>query len=113
MLISENDAEILNTPESLANRLLQVSCGQAIVVIVTEEREELVCLLSIVHLLRKARVILVVPDQDPETLKIGYKLEPRFLKCGDSDFAEVRAVVGNMLQVDKGDIKMQRRVSRV
>jgi hypothetical protein len=111
-LVSENEVEILNTPESLAKRLLQISSRQSIVVIVTKEREELVCLLPIVHLLRKVRVILVVPDQEPETIKIGYKLEPRFLKCGDSDFTEVRAVVRNMLQGDKGNIKIQRQVSR-
>jgi hypothetical protein len=110
-LASKNEVEMLNTPESLAKRLLQVSCRQAIVVIVTKKRDELVCLLPIVHLLRKARVILVVPDQDPETLKIGYKLEPRFLKCGDNDFTEVHAVLKNMLRGDKGNIKIQRRAS--
>ncbi|MBW1900764.1 MAG: hypothetical protein JRJ20_03925 [Deltaproteobacteria bacterium] len=110
-LISENEVEILNTPESLAKRLLQVSFRQSIVVIMTKEREELVCLLPIVHLLRKARVILVVPDQEPETIKIGYKLEPRFLKCGDNDFTEIRAVLKNMLQGDKCNIKIQRQVS--
>ena len=38
-LVSKNEVEMLNTPESLAKRLLQVSCRQAIVVIVTKKRD--------------------------------------------------------------------------
>ena len=45
---------------------------------------------------RRLRIILVLPDRAPETIKIGYQLEPRFLSFVDKGFSEVKAVLKKM-----------------
>jgi hypothetical protein len=96
-LVSKNEIELYHSTESLRNRLLRTSYQDGIVVLVAEKRQELSELLSILHLFRKVRIILILPDRKPETIKIGYKLEPRFLSFVDPGFAEVKAVLKKMI----------------
>jgi len=97
-LVHDSEIEILRSKECLAERLSQVTCVNAIVVLITTDRQELMYLLSIVGLLRRTRVIVVIPNQEPETIRIGYKLEPRFLSSGTENLSEILAVLQNMLE---------------
>jgi hypothetical protein len=38
----------------------------------------------------------MLPDRKPETIKIGYQLEPRFLSFIDKGYSEVKAVLRKM-----------------
>ncbi len=96
-LFSKDEIQIFHSIERLRNRLLRTSYQDGIVVLVAEKREELSELLPILHLFRKVRIILVLPDRKTETIKIGYKLEPRFLSFIDKGFTEVQAVLKKML----------------
>jgi hypothetical protein len=96
-LVSKDEIEIFHSTESLRNRLLRTSYKDGIVVLVAEKREELSELLPILHLFRKVRIILVLPDRKPETIRVGYQLEPRFLSFIDKGFTEVQAVLKKML----------------
>ncbi len=82
-LVSKDEIEPFHSTEGLRNRLLRTTYNDGIVVLVADKREELFELLPILHLFRKVRIILVLPDRKPETVKIGYKLEPRFLSFID------------------------------
>jgi len=103
-LVSDKDIEVMRSKETLAKRLSQVPCGQAIVVLITGDRQDLTYFLSRIHLLRKARVLLVIPNQEPETVRIGYKLEPRFLSTESENYSEVRAVLRYMVKGEKDPI---------
>lgn len=96
-LVSKDEIELHHSIESLRHRLLRTTYNDGIVVLVADTREELSELLPILHLFRKVRIILVLPDRKPETIKIGYKLEPRFLSFIDRGFAEVKAVLKKMI----------------
>ena len=96
-LVSRDEIEIFHCTENLRNRLLRTSYQDGIVVLVAEKREELSELLPILHLFRKVRIILVLPDRKPETIRVGYQLEPRFLSFIDKGFTEVQAVLKKML----------------
>jgi len=96
-LVSKDEIELFHSIENLRNRLLRATYHDGIVVLVAESREELSELLPILHLFRKVRIVLVLPDRKPETIKIGYKLEPRFLGFIDQGFAEVKAVLKKMI----------------
>ncbi len=41
---------------------------------------------------------LVLPDRNPDTLKLGYLLEPRFISYVDSGFFEIQAMIEQMLK---------------
>jgi hypothetical protein len=96
-LVSRDEIELHHSIESLRNRLLRTTYNDGIVVLITDTREELSELLPILYLFRKVRIILVLPDRKPETIKFGYKLEPRFLGFIDQGFTEVKAVLKKML----------------
>ena len=100
-LVSEKDIEVMRSKETLAKRLSQVACGQAIVVLITNDRQDLIYFRSMIRLLRKARVLLIIPNSESETVRTGYKLEPRFLSTGPENLSEVRAVLGNMVEGEK------------
>jgi hypothetical protein len=96
-LVTRDEMEMFHSIEGLRNRLLRTTYNDGIVVLIADTREELSELLPILHLFRKVRIVLVLPDRKPETIKIGYQLEPRFLSFIDQGFAEIKAVLKNML----------------
>ncbi len=95
-LFSKNEIEIFHSIEGLRQRILRTTYDEGIVVLIAERREELSELLPIIHLFRRLRIILVLPDRKPETIRIGYQLEPRFLSFVDKGFSEVKAVLKKM-----------------
>ena len=96
-LVSKDAMEMFHSIEGLRNRLLRTTYNDGIVVLIADTREELSELLPILHLFRKVRIVLVLPDRKPETIKIGYKLEPRFLSFIDQGFTEVKTVLKKMI----------------
>ncbi len=99
--LSIDEIEVFRSIESLKERILQPTCEHTVVVVITGNRGELLDLLSLsdfLHSNSKVRLILVLPDEKPETINIGYKLHPRFLSYIDSDFSEVLAVMGEMFE---------------
>jgi hypothetical protein len=95
-LFSKNEIETFHSIEGLRQRILRTTYDEGIVVLIAERREELSELLPIIHLFRRLRIILVLPDRKPETIRIGYQLEPRFLSFVDKGFSEVKAVLKKM-----------------
>ena len=95
-LFSKNEIETFHSIEGLKQRILRTTYDEGIVILIAERREELSELLPIIHLFRRLRIILVLPYRKPETIKIGYQLEPRFLSFVDKGFSEVKAVLKKM-----------------
>ncbi len=86
-----------SSPETLASRLIRLHYAGSIVVMVVKDKQELSGLLRKLPLIRRARIILILPDREPETIKAGYRFEPRFMSFIDSDFGKVKAVLLKMI----------------
>jgi hypothetical protein len=43
------------------------------------------------------KLILIVPDQDDETLTNAHKLRPRFLSFSKNDFSDAASVLAKMI----------------
>lgn len=95
--VSHQQKEIYDSIEKLFERLRQPLVGEIIGVFFAANQEELSGLLSIRHLLRDIRVILVLPDREENTVSAGHALKPRFLSYADGDLSDVAAVVSKML----------------
>jgi len=108
-LVSEDEIEVMRSKETLAKRLSQVACGKAIVILITSDRQDLIYFRSMIRLLRKARVLLIIPNPEPEIVSIGYKLEPRFLTTEAENFSEVSAVIRYMVEGEKERICVSTR----
>lgn len=101
------DREIgtFDTLDELKLWLLTADHNEAVIVLVAEKREELAELMQALPLFRKVKIILMLPDREPETIKIGYKLEPRFLSFLDGGFSILSEIVKNMLTSAGSDNK--------
>lgn len=96
-LAQEEESKTFSSINRLKNDLLKPVNGSTILVIIASDVEELSDFCKMKNLLRKVKLILVLPDRKAETLELGYKLEPRFLIYRDSCLATIYAVVQKML----------------
>lgn len=72
--------------------------GLTIGVFLVADGENLRQLAAIRDVTDNVRIILILPDRETKTIAGGHKLQPRFVTYKDSDFREIGAVVGKMIQ---------------
>jgi hypothetical protein len=96
LLHPENKFEICRSISELSKRLRQPIINPTIAILLASSRNDLQDILSLRDLLVDAKIILIVPDTNPDTVAKGHTLRPRFLCDYDSDFVDVAAVFSLM-----------------
>lgn len=97
----ENKIEVYHTIKTLIQRLSRPVDGLVIMVLIATDRKDLLNILAVHKLFGLIRIIIILPDREDESVRIGYKLQPRFLTFVNGDLAEVHAVVAKMLEISK------------
>ncbi len=90
-------AEFIHNHENLIRSLRSHMVFQSVVVFQAAGQEDFVFLESIKNLLFDARLILVLPNREKDTIKKGYSLYPRFITYAGSNYKDVTAVLNKML----------------
>lgn len=90
--------EVFRSIPGLAARLRGPVEDFRIVILVAADRQELRNLLDLGHLLAKAGVFLIVPEEEAETLALAHCLRPRYLGSLSQALAEMPAVLGKMIR---------------
>ena len=98
LLLPENKFEICRSIGGLSKRLRQPVFNPTIAILLVSSREDLQNILSIRDLLWNTKIILIVPDTNPDTVAKGHILRPRFLCDCNSDFVDVAAVLSLMIK---------------
>jgi len=93
----DNNLKTYQAIESLSRTLQIPEDEPAIAVLIAHDRHELFKICSIRYLLRDLRLILILPDEQDETISIGHLLRPRFLTYIDSNLEAVVDVLTKML----------------
>ncbi len=96
-VISERPKKLYTSISKLAHRLQDNMDHDTIGIFLTSDQDELSGLLSIQHLFRSIRVILVVPDREHHTISKGFSLKPRYLSYADGDLSDVAAIMDKMV----------------
>ncbi len=91
--------EISRTIKSLNERLRQTINNGEVAVLIAATGAELDNFLTLRDLLHDLKLILILPDREPETIAKGHVLRPRLLCCLDYDENEIMAVLAKMLTV--------------
>ncbi|MHC1744927.1 MAG: hypothetical protein AB9873_18135 [Syntrophobacteraceae bacterium] len=94
--VTREGVETFADLDSFSTRLCAFPSCMSIVVLLAATREDLAELRSIKHLLEDTRILLVLPDGDPETVRMAHELTPRFLTYLDGDFSDLSAVLKKM-----------------
>lgn len=100
-LAGENTTEMYHTIKKLSQRLTKPVDDRAVMIIIPSDRGDLLDILSLQKLLCDIRVIIILPDREDESVRIGYKLKPRFLTYVNGDLVEVHAVLSKMLELSE------------
>jgi hypothetical protein len=98
---AENKTEIYHTIKTLSQRLTRPVDGLAIMVLIAGDRKDLLNIIAAQKLFGLIRIIIILPDREEESVKIGYKLQPRFLTYVNGDISEVHAVLRKLLQLSE------------
>ncbi len=86
------------TVEALGDGLRKPTYNCTVAVIVASGKEELREISSLQQFLWGLRTIVVLPDEDDETISLAHGLRPRFVSSYDDSFLRVIAVLNKMLE---------------
>ncbi|HDZ24288.1 MAG TPA: hypothetical protein ENH70_07080 [Desulfobacteraceae bacterium] len=96
-LLSESRTEFIATPDKLEKRLREPRGEIDLALLLTPSREGFLELLSLHDFFNDIRIILILPDRRPDTIKKAHSLRPRFITYADSDFRDVLGVLKKMI----------------
>lgn len=88
--------EIYRSINTLKQRLFKPHGTPTVVVLFVTGPETLREIIDIRELLGEVKVILVLPDNRPETVAQGHLLRPRFIAYADTAASEINAVLQKM-----------------
>ena len=104
----ENKTELYHTIRTLSQRLTRPIDGLAIMVLIAGDRKDLLNIIAMQKLFGFIKIIIILPDREDESVKIGYKLQPRFLTYVNGDLSEVHAVLRKMLELSESNERISR-----
>ena len=96
-VVSKEKTAIFRSIENMIERFMHLTYNPAITVLIIKSKEELLQLYSSLNVLHRAEMLLILPEMDPETIKLGYKLKPQFSTYLHNDFWVIQTVLKKML----------------
>lgn len=106
--VSRKALETYRNIDTFSERLHQPMPDSVVFVLQICSREELMDILPLRDLLHDRRIILVLPDSEPDIVSLGHILRPRFITYGDSDYVDVSAILGKWGTVFPNDQSKKR-----
>lgn len=97
ILTCGEQVEVHGSIEGLMQRLSLNTSDISILLILVHEKQALSDLLQIRNHIVGHRIILVLPDQEPDILSKAHLLYPRFITYTDSNFEDLKAVLEKMI----------------
>ena len=95
--VSLENIGIFQTVDSFIQRLKQGKTDITAAVIFATCREELQLLQALTDIVSDIRIILILPDREPETTRIGHTFYPRYISYVESSFEDVAAVLNKII----------------
>ena len=98
-LIGKDSIKVYHTISILSKRLARPIDGRVIMVLVAADRNDLLDIYAIRELFGIIRIIIILPDREDESVRMGYQLQPRFLTYMNEELSEVYSVLRKMLKL--------------
>ena len=97
--IPNKEFEICRSTRELAERLGRPLSNVKVAVLFAITREEFKGILSLGDLMRDVKTILILADQDKDTIMKAHTLRPRYITWLDTDFGNVPTVLKRMVDL--------------
>ncbi len=96
-VVPKEKFKVCTSVSSLSKRLQQPMNGLKFAVVMADSDQTLADIISLQELLAQLRIILILPDRTAGAFSKAHALGPRFVTYVDSDFEDVKAVLGKMV----------------
>lgn len=100
-LVPQANVETYGMISDLSSRLHTPQRNYDIAVLLASDRKDLEDMFKIRPLLDNVRIILVLPDRQSETIKMGHTLRPRYMSFSDSPISDVAFVLIKMIEAER------------
>ena len=97
-MIPENLLVVFNMIPVLS-RGLRGPLSDTVLILCPSGKEEIRELAALRELICDVRMILVLPDEERDTIAVAHRFQPRFLTVPTPDFKDVSKILGNMLNL--------------
>jgi hypothetical protein len=90
--------EIFRTFQSLSERLLKPRNSLSIAILVAPTREELTALIPLRESFRETKILLILQDQDKETISLAHRLFPTYVSYTENNHSRTVLVLQNLIE---------------
>ena len=80
--------------------LMEPKFDHPIMIVMISRKEELFNAISIRDRIHEYRLMLILPDDDEETVSLGHSLRPNFITYDRGDLGDIEIVLKKMLHLD-------------
>ncbi len=89
--------EIFRTYQSLSERLLKPRNTLSIAILFAPTREELMALIPLRESFRETKILLILQDQDKETISLAHRLFPTYVSYTENHYSRTLSVLQNLI----------------
>jgi len=82
----------------LLNSLRYSLFDETIVVIFVRDSAMLLDIIDEVAIMKRFKLLILLPNDDQELLRLGHRLYPRFMTVKDGGYTEIKEVLSTMIQ---------------
>jgi prephenate dehydratase len=98
-LVPPEKLEVFQSSRDLAARLLKQKNDFSVAVLVNPKKEELKTLIPFRNSIRETRFLLILSDEERETISLAHRLFPSFISYMDDKNAEVVSVLQRLIEI--------------
>ena len=95
--VPEKKFEIYRTFEELSRGLRETGSGVKVAILFAVNQAEITQILSLGDLLADVKIILILADEDKETMMKAHRLRPRYVTWMDYDLLDIGIVFKRMI----------------
>jgi hypothetical protein len=102
MAVSKKNIEWHRSIKSLSDRLHKPIFDANVAVLSAASKKDLDEIICLGDVLRDMKIVLILPDNDPDTIAKAHTLRPRFITWSNSDFKDIGNVVKRLQVLHNG-----------
>jgi hypothetical protein len=90
--------EVFRTYQTLSERLLKPRNALSIAILVAPKRDELMALIPLRGYFRETKILLILQDQDKETISLAHRLFPTYVSYTENNYSRTLLVLQNLIE---------------
>jgi hypothetical protein len=98
-VLPDRKVEIYHSIQEFSGRLRKPLVDISVAVLLAASRAELMEMICLEDLLSELRLVLILPDSQPEILKKAHLLHPRFIAATERDYKHLGGVLRKMMDI--------------